>query len=312
MANNEKTVSLNDVLKGAQEVTALAANDRILAINTDGNPRKISRSNLDSDRFLRVEFPISIKSGWIRIGRFDGQGDTLLYCGTIWGGATPTTILLSAVAHINGGAVVNRVVNLLKSDVFTKARLVKKSNDRIYLDLYFSLRPSSLSINRIAGDFALAESVFNPTIETSDTVWESNFGGGGKSYLSTICKKEGRRHERKGYGAEQRNPEIHTHGRFGRKTDKGELRRNDSIGRLFNRSGKRQVGLSSHNIRVRYPYSGSGRAIYGANIYTPQLDGRATFVSFQGGVQWEFQQMDCSAAILCDNSVLRVGKEAAA
>lgn len=51
---------------------------------------------------------------------------------------------------------------------------------------------------------------------------------------------------------------------------------------------------------------------YGANIYTPQLDGRATFVSFQGGVQWEFQQMDCSAAILCDNSVLRVGKEAAA
>lgn len=30
------------------------------------------------------------------------------------------------------------------------------------------------------------------------------------------------------------------------------------------------------------------------------------------GVQWEFQQMDCSAAILCDNSVLRVGKEAAA
>ncbi len=63
---------------------------------------------------------------------------------------------------------------------------------------------------------------------------------------------------------------------------------------------------------IGYPYSGSGRAIYGANIYTPQLDGRATFVSFQGGVQWEFQQMGCSAAILCDNSVLRVGKEAAA
>lgn len=132
------------------------------------------------------------------------------------------------------------------------------------------------------------------------------------AFCLILEKKGGLRDGREDRNSVKRHLKGYPDRCFGDKTHKGELRRNDSTGSISYSSGRSQVWVSSRNIRVRCPYSGSDRAIYGANIYSPQLDGMATFVSFQGGAQWGFQQMDCSAAILCDNSVLRVGKEVAA
>lgn len=183
---NEKTLQLDALLKSSPEVSSLGGNDRILAVDGNGEMRRISRSNLDSGKSLKIKFPLSISSGWVRIGRFDSQGNVLLYCGLIWGVATPNQFLLSASAHVNGNESVNRVINLMPSKVFTKARLVKKADGAIYLDIYFYLRPGALIITDLAGFlFNFTEPIFNPSIEASDTTWASDLSGGGKNRCQT-------------------------------------------------------------------------------------------------------------------------------
>lgn len=183
---SESTTKLSDILKASAEVTSLASTDRLLAVDADGGTKKITRAGLDSDKFSSTGFLASVNSGWLRIGSFSGQGDVLLYCGATWGAATPTAILISAIAHINGDANINRVVNLLPSTCFKKARLVKKSNNRVCLDIFFAYRPGVMKVSLIAGNmFSLTEIETNPTIEATDTVWESNLGGGVKRFAST-------------------------------------------------------------------------------------------------------------------------------
>ena len=169
------TVSLKDKLKSAQTVTSLENADRILAVDTNGNLKKIDRG--------RVANP-SVSSGnisspqWVRFASFATLDYALLFFQSNWNNNPGVHLIVDAILHshaldYNKFAVLSRLVNA-STTVLTKLRVVIKKNDTCYLDVYYSpSAANSFSVRLIAGGIKmLASPIFNAEIPDGYTARE--------------------------------------------------------------------------------------------------------------------------------------------
>ena len=189
-----ETTPLKDKFKNAQTVTSLEDADRILAVDTNGNLKKITRG--------RVANPLvstgTIKSPqWVRFALFDNtSGHALLSFQSDWNINAGIHLIVDSILHshslsYNKIAVLSRLVHQA-STVLSKLRVVIKKNAICYLDVYYSPSASnSFSVRLIAGGITmLASPIFNAEIPDGYTAREFSLAtvsesaeivGGGKS-----------------------------------------------------------------------------------------------------------------------------------
>lgn len=163
-----------------------ATNSTAVLAFTDEGPKKLPLATIDSFRKLRLIPGQGQNSGWIRIGKFDTEGEAIVLMFGRWGGAEPQTACLVAQAHINGGSTVNKVCNLLAATSdsgFNKARLVKTSgSSSLFLDVYMAKRFSQMYFTLLdAVNFTQLSPAFAPELEATQSTFESSLlqSGGG-------------------------------------------------------------------------------------------------------------------------------------
>lgn len=142
------TRTLKDKVKNAQEVTSLEASDRLLAIDTNGNQKKISRTNLINQGLL-VSFSAEANSTgrWIRIAQMTDYGSscilTISVSGYSAGWYYPLTMLVTA-PHGNSSETIS-IVSLSPRKVessngiypFSKIRITGIEQQK-YIDIFVS------------------------------------------------------------------------------------------------------------------------------------------------------------------------------
>ena len=137
------------ILKAAPGVTSLATGDRILSVDANGNPQKISR--------LQVATP-SISATldtpqWVRVASFMA-GAALISISTTWSHNPGIRLLVDLILHANSpsynnAAVLSRLVNSGTS-VINKLRVVVKNQSTSYLDIWYNASGSNkIGVNLI-------------------------------------------------------------------------------------------------------------------------------------------------------------------
>ena len=201
--------TLNNVLKGATEVTHLESTDRILALANDGTPKKITR--------LQVATPSLSASNmsspqWIRIASFSA-GAALISINTGWNNNPGIRLLVDMILHSNSESynsitVLSRLFNA-GTTVIPKLRVVRKSGALCYLDIYYnSSKANSFGVHLIDSynNFnMLPEMVLDAQIPDGYTAKEFDLSaaswGGVNRYITTVYNsaKKGGAHELAGY-----------------------------------------------------------------------------------------------------------------
>lgn len=190
------TRTLKDKAKNAQEVTSLEASDRLLAIDTNGSQKKISRTNLINQGLL-VSYSAEANSTgrWIRIAEMADYGSscilTISVKGYSGGWYYPLTMLVTA-PHANSLETIS-IVSLSPRKVessngiypFSKIRITGSEANK-YIDIFVS--NSTVRHMNILMSCAMLSSlvtpVENPTTSTKVKEFDvSNLWGGVIGYL---------------------------------------------------------------------------------------------------------------------------------
>lgn len=97
--------TLADVLKGAPEVTSLESADRLLAVDANGDQKKISRYNLVPSN-LRDNTYSETNKGWIRIASSSIENfptvATVYFTDGLWAGYPSGNALIFVTRYVNG------------------------------------------------------------------------------------------------------------------------------------------------------------------------------------------------------------------
>lgn len=129
---------ITDFFKSSPEVTSLASTDRILAIGSNGEPKKISRAKV-KDNVINFE-PSAPQ--WIRIGKFVSGAVVTLSIFSKWETTPGFRVLVDLILHANSPsynfATVLSKMSHAKSSVFTKLRVVTKTSTVSYVDIYYN------------------------------------------------------------------------------------------------------------------------------------------------------------------------------
>lgn len=139
------TKELNTVFQNATEVTSLGADDRLMVIGADGEPKKIEVSFIDD----KLEGSLRLSQNqWLRIATYNkNQGPAgILLLSHEWSSGPPNPTIIAFKSASNGGIYpIN--VNVLFSDEnpsFKAIRCVADGDDR-YIEVQFNrsntLRP---------------------------------------------------------------------------------------------------------------------------------------------------------------------------
>lgn len=95
------TIELRDKFSAATEVTSLATSDRVLAIDANGDQKKISRTNLANQGFSQTFSADANSAGrWVRIAKMSNYGSSCMLTissgGFSGGWIYPLTMLVTA------------------------------------------------------------------------------------------------------------------------------------------------------------------------------------------------------------------------
>ena len=127
--------TLADVLKGAPEVTSLASADRILAVDANGNQKKISKGHLRNEGIMTSKLVAKGDSGWLRIANLSANSSAIVKISVAWGSIMPAMVLFGFFFHPNGGCNIKPNILMSSSSVLDSARFVRKRNSLGYLDI---------------------------------------------------------------------------------------------------------------------------------------------------------------------------------
>ncbi len=127
---------LSTALLESAESLSLAGTDRILAFDTTGQQKKISRANLLSSWDINPQ-----AEGWIRLLSYNVAGDVLLSVSNGWSTLKGNFVLFAAMMHASPSdySKVTTLVNMSNSGTgsFSKIRVIKKSASEGYLDIWY-------------------------------------------------------------------------------------------------------------------------------------------------------------------------------
>lgn len=101
---SESTTKLSDLLKASEEVTSLASTDKVLAVDADGETKRISSHNLVTPN-LRDETYADKNSEWIRIASSVNNAAaaaTVYFTDGFWAGSPSGYAVLFATRYANG------------------------------------------------------------------------------------------------------------------------------------------------------------------------------------------------------------------
>lgn len=130
---------LSDVFKASSEVTSLESTDRVLAIDANGNPKRIRRDRIATPY---VFFNDISTPQWVRIGKFTSSACALIKIFSIWNNIPGNNILVDMLLHpnnaqYNAATVLSRMRNAGNS-LLPKLRVVRKHTSESYIDLYYN------------------------------------------------------------------------------------------------------------------------------------------------------------------------------
>ena len=139
---------LSTALLESAESLSLAGTDRILAFDTTGQQKKISRANLLSSWDINPQ-----AEGWIRLLSYNVAGDVLLSISNGWSALKGNFVVFAAMMHAaandyNKVTTLVNMTNSLTSPVsFTKIRVLRKSGSEGYIDIWYPGSTSTQSVH---------------------------------------------------------------------------------------------------------------------------------------------------------------------
>lgn len=136
---------LGDVLKTSSEVSSLESTDRVLAVDANGNPKRITRTRLVSPYvyFNNISTP-----QWVRVAKFSSGSCALIKIFSTWHNVPGNNILVDMLLHpnarqYNSVTVLSRMRNSA-NNMLQKLRVVRKSTSECYIDLYYNSNTAEL------------------------------------------------------------------------------------------------------------------------------------------------------------------------
>ena len=168
--------TLDSIFKGATTVTSLESDDRLLAVDSVGKPKKISSDNFAGLKSVTLD---ASSSPWIRALRWSNANPAscilhLTY--SFWSGSPGGIILAIGSVYNNNPSV----VSLVNGSYVQEARLVKRDGT-YFLDFKIYCRRADV---KASGHYVTPLCELNPEILSSavvNAVQVATFGGGGKS-----------------------------------------------------------------------------------------------------------------------------------
>ena len=189
-------VLLPAIFKGATEVTTLASTDRILAVDSNGNPVKATANTLLG----------GYRSGnqdtaqWIRFAKFSNAGAALLVLQTSWSYNPGERLLIDLLVHPHNTGyckctVLSKMVNSGASNVISKLRFVLKRNAECYIDFYYAsnqrndfscrlIAPNELTLIPFEKDAQIPDGYTAREVDLTQIA----FGGGGKTLFTNVLR----------------------------------------------------------------------------------------------------------------------------
>ncbi|MDE6794107.1 MAG: hypothetical protein K2J63_02245 [Muribaculaceae bacterium] len=183
-----KTKEMKDVFKDAQVVTSLGSSDRLMVVDANGNPKRISQN--DATRQA-----VSLRPGtsqWIRVAKFTETAAAILELTTQWSNVSGSRVLVAVILHSHSEFYnkIKILSCLLNSGstvaALTKLRVLIKKSAECYLEVYYAPSAANpVSVELIAPfNMSIVTPVVNPTIPEGYAVKEFDLTavvGGGKS-----------------------------------------------------------------------------------------------------------------------------------
>ena len=128
---------LSSILKDAPAVTSLATTDRILSVDANGNPQRISRLQVATPRLTAT----LSSPQWVRVASFSDSASALISISSHWNNNAGIRLLVEMILHPNSPnynniAVLSRLSHYSTS-VITKLRTVTKAASLCYLDIWY-------------------------------------------------------------------------------------------------------------------------------------------------------------------------------
>ena len=194
------TTVINDVLKGAQEVTSLASSDRLMAIGPEGGLKRISRDNAVFRGTKAEKDFMDSATRWITIAQASptaAWGGILTVSQGLWSGHPNLHVFALGGRYDSSGPQRPEIRSLLGAPSGVRLRVVL-FDSVIRLDCQGTFRKLEVSS---WGRLSLIDPVEAEPVPSGATVWEysssslaSGISGGGKSLLfNHLCNNaEGR------------------------------------------------------------------------------------------------------------------------
>lgn len=185
-----ETMNLENVFKGAQEVSSPGADLRLLATDSSGIPKRVSREKL-RNQGARIAGDIH-NAKWVRVAKVN-YGKFVSFVIIAWNNynnSRPTSLILHgyvATTNITGCECV-KVSTLANPSVFSKTRMVR-TETATFLDLYYSQEKfNTVTVESLTPGFTLCDSFEEATVPEGASVKEFDLtqsGGGNFLHISS-------------------------------------------------------------------------------------------------------------------------------
>lgn len=197
---SKETTTMPDVLKGAQKVTSLDSTDRMLAFDSNGNPRSIAADTFLTQNSVASLYVPANQEGWLRIAKLGNYGAACIIGVTMIGfnGGWNLPVLLAVSAPHGSSKTTMDITPLNKKQTesanckyaFSKMRITGNEATK-YLDIYVVAKDVARSLRVSLGaslDCTLMTPAFDPQESTSTKEFLiSDLWGGGKSlYINKL------------------------------------------------------------------------------------------------------------------------------
>lgn len=188
-----ETMNLENVFKGAQEVSSPGADLRLLATDSSGIPKRVSREKL-RNKGARIAGDIR-NAKWVRVAKVN-HGKFVSFVIIAWNNynnSRPTSLILHgyvAPSNINGCECV-KVSTLANPSVFSKARMVR-TETATFLDLYYSQEKfNTVTVESLTPGFSLCDSFEEATVPDGAAFKEFALAESGGVISCTSVRKGG-------------------------------------------------------------------------------------------------------------------------
>lgn len=222
---SKETTTMPDVLKGAQNVTSLDSTDRVLAFDTNGNLKSLTRESMMSQHLRASMDEDAPASGrWLRILEVSSMSNGFVWISNRWSNKPPRPLCFMYLGAHRQNINYARVLVFEPSPYFTKLRMVSPSSDHYYLEVFVVSFSKTNDIDlTVSGNLTVPDSFVAGEIPSESVVQEFDltqtiFGGGVTRY-STISYVLDSQKGRKGGRHEHGDCPIFRQGYQGFRTD---------------------------------------------------------------------------------------------